>query len=63
MGFWGFGVDQDHVKFFADLMNKIECSKDQAAVIHAAKMFYQLYGNVFRSIAVSQLQALTPRAA
>lgn len=56
-------LDQDHVKFFADLMNKIECSKDQAAVIHAAKMFYQLYGNVFRSIAVSQLQALTPRAA
>ncbi|MFW2422445.1 MAG: TenA family transcriptional regulator [Porticoccaceae bacterium] len=47
-------LDQDHVKFFADIMNKIEKPDDQQAIIHAAKMFYQLYGNVFRSIEPKQ---------
>ena len=45
-------LDQDHVKFFEDLMNKIECPIEQACIIHAAKQFYRLYGNIFRSLTV-----------
>lgn len=56
-------LDQDHVKFFAELMNKIESAEDQAAIVHAAKMFYQLYGNVFRAIEPGQVSALRRSAA
>ena len=43
-------LDLEHMKFFETLMNKIDDSGDQAAIIHAAKMFYKLYGNIFCSI-------------
>ena len=43
-------LDQEHVKFFEDLMNRIEDRKEQALIIHAAKVFYQLYGNIFRML-------------
>lgn len=43
-------LDQEHVAFFAGLMDRIENPKDQSDIIHAAKRFYVLYGNVFRSI-------------
>ena len=43
-------LDQDHVKFFASLMDRITDPQEQALIIHAAKMFYQLYGNIFRAL-------------
>ena len=43
-------LDQDHVKFFEDLVNKIDDTADQEIIIHACRMFYQLYGNIFRSL-------------
>ncbi|MBL1433214.1 MAG: biliverdin-producing heme oxygenase [Gammaproteobacteria bacterium] len=43
-------LDQDHVKFFAGLMNKIEDPTEQTLIIHTAKMFYRLYGDIFRSL-------------
>lgn len=43
-------LDQDHVKFFKDLMNKITEEEDQRQIIHSCKMFYQLYGNIFRTL-------------
>jgi len=43
-------LDQDHVKFFESLMNKIEDKKEQDLIIHCAKMVYRLYGDVFRSV-------------
>ncbi|TNE76474.1 MAG: iron-containing redox enzyme family protein [Gammaproteobacteria bacterium] len=43
-------LDQEHVKFFENLMNRIESPEDQALIIHAAKMFYRLYGDIFRSL-------------
>jgi pyrroloquinoline quinone (PQQ) biosynthesis protein C len=46
-------LDQDHVKFFEGLMNRITDAKEQDLIIHAANMFYQLYGNVFRGIDAS----------
>jgi pyrroloquinoline quinone (PQQ) biosynthesis protein C len=43
-------LDIEHVKFFEDLMNRIESKKDQAQIIHSAKTFYKLYGDIFRSL-------------
>jgi long-chain acyl-CoA synthetase len=43
-------LDQDHVKFFEGLMNKIDDEREQALIIHACKMFYQLYGDIFRNL-------------
>jgi len=43
-------VDQGHIRFLEDLMNRIDDAADQAAVIHAARMFYRLYGDVFRAL-------------
>jgi len=44
-------LDQDHIRFFEDLMNRIEDPADQRLVIHCARMFYRLYGDIFRAIA------------
>ena len=46
-------LDLDHIKFFEDLMDRIEECADQQTVIHCAQMFYLLYGNIFRGIAAS----------
>jgi len=43
-------LDQDHVAFFENLMNKIDDKQDQDVIVHACRMFYQLYGNIFRSL-------------
>jgi pyrroloquinoline quinone (PQQ) biosynthesis protein C len=44
-------LDIGHVSFYESLMNQVTDAKDQAMVIHAAKMFYKLYGDVFRDVA------------
>jgi thiaminase len=43
-------LDQSHIQFFENLMNRITDPDDQKMVIHCANMFYQLYGNIFRAI-------------
>jgi pyrroloquinoline quinone (PQQ) biosynthesis protein C len=43
-------LDQEHMVFFAKLMNGMTDEKDKDDIIHAAKMFFTLYGNIFRSI-------------
>jgi hypothetical protein len=43
-------LDQSHIQFFADLMNRITDIEDQQTVIHCANIFYRLYGNIFRAI-------------
>ena len=43
-------LDIEHMGFYESLMNKVVDAVDQQAIIHAANMFYQLYGNIFRSI-------------
>jgi pyrroloquinoline quinone (PQQ) biosynthesis protein C len=49
-------LDQEHVKFFETLMNRIDDEKQQDAIIHAAKRFYVLYGNIFRALDQARLQ-------
>jgi long-chain acyl-CoA synthetase len=46
-------LDQHHIKFFQGLMDRIESEEDQECVLHCARMFYLLYGNIFRGIAAS----------
>lgn len=43
-------LDQDHVVFFQNLMNKIDDKDDQKIIIHACRIFYRLYGDIFRSL-------------
>jgi len=47
-------LDQSHVTLFASLMNRIEDPGEQELIIHSARMFYQLYGNVFRQLDPAQ---------
>lgn len=44
-------LDISHVSFYESLMNQVTKPEDQEIVIHAAKRFYQLYGDVFRDVA------------
>lgn len=43
-------LDIEHVGFYETLMNRLDDEDDRLAVIHAAKRFYRLYGDVFRSL-------------
>ncbi|OZG71028.1 biliverdin-producing heme oxygenase [Hahella sp. CCB-MM4] len=43
-------LDQEHIRFFENLMVRVSDENDQADIIHASKMFYELYGRVFRSL-------------
>jgi len=43
-------LDQEHVRFFAGLMDRLQDPDDQAAVTHAANLVYRLYGDIFRGL-------------
>lgn len=43
-------LDIEHTGFFERLMDRLDDPGDQAAVIHAARMFYRLYAGVFESL-------------
>lgn len=47
-------LDQDHVQFFEGLMNRIDDARAQHVIVHCARNFYRLYGDVFRSIDSAQ---------
>jgi pyrroloquinoline quinone (PQQ) biosynthesis protein C len=46
-------LDIEHMQHFESLMNRLEDAGDQAAVLHAAGMFYELYGNIFRALPIA----------
>jgi len=53
-------LDQEHVRFFAGLMDRLESPADRDAVTHVARAVYRLYGDVFRGLpraAVRQREA------
>ena len=37
-------------------MDRIDDAQDQAAIVHGARAFYRLYGDVFRSLPLPQLR-------
>lgn len=43
-------LDQAHTATFAQLMDRIADPADQAAIVHAARAFFRLYGDVFRGL-------------
>ena len=38
-------------------MDQIDDPHDQAAIVHAARAFFRLYGDVFRGLPLPQVQA------
>jgi len=51
-------LDIEHVKFFEDLMNKVEDPTDQELIVHCARNFYHLYSEVYNSVDCEQALAL-----
>jgi len=43
-------LDIEHVKFFESLMDRISDPAEQEQIIHSARMFFQLYANIFRTL-------------
>jgi heme oxygenase len=50
-------LDQQHTAHFELLMDQIEDPADQAAIVHAARAFFRLYGDVFRGLPLPQREA------
>jgi thiaminase len=46
-------LDISHMEFYAGLVNRLENEADQAFIIHTAKRFYKLYGDIFRALPLS----------
>jgi len=43
-------IDLEHIKFFEKLMDKITDKPEQDQIIHCAKAFYKLYGDIFYTL-------------
>lgn len=43
-------LDIEHIGFYERLMDRLDDPFDQSAVIHAARVFYRLYADVFASL-------------
>jgi hypothetical protein len=56
-------VDQNHVSFLGGLLDSLDQACDRDAVEHAARRFYGLYADVFRSLPADSSSARTPAAA
>lgn len=46
-------LDQEHLRFFAGLMDRVTAVEDQEAIVHAARVVYRLYGDMLRSLEVA----------
>ena len=47
-------LDLEHMRFFEDLMNRLDADEDREAVVHTARVVYRLYGEMFRSLPLTQ---------
>jgi pyrroloquinoline quinone (PQQ) biosynthesis protein C len=55
-------LDVGHTDFYAKLVNRIDDPADRATLIQSAKMFYKLYGDIFRELAQRFFPAITEKA-
>ena len=55
-------LDIEHAGFYEGLMNRLDDEDDRRAVIHAARRFYKLYGDIFRSLRDGRVAALAEAA-
>ena len=46
-------LDQEHTRHLADLLDKMT-PDDQAEVLRAARVFYKLYGDIFRALPIEE---------
>ena len=51
-------LDQQHIVFFENLMNRITDPGEQQIIIHNANVYYRLYGNMFRDLNATQVEQL-----
>lgn len=51
-------LDQEHVGFYEELVNRVDDDGDRRALIHAANRFYGLYGDIFRAIDAAGLHGV-----
>jgi pyrroloquinoline quinone (PQQ) biosynthesis protein C len=51
-------LDVEHTAHFTRLMDRIHDPRDQADILHAARAFFRLYGDIFRSLPMPQAQAV-----
>lgn len=56
-------LDVEHVKFFENLMNRVDDEADQQLILHCARNFYHLYADVYRSIDPEQARLLATESA
>ncbi|MGJ7555695.1 TenA family transcriptional regulator [Variovorax sp. RB3P1] len=56
-------LDQEHTAHFELLMDQIEDPRDQDDIVHAARAFFRLYGDVFRSLPLPNASAEAKAAA
>lgn len=47
-------LDLEHIRFFEDLMNRLDADEDREAVVHTARVVYRLYGDMFRSLPLAR---------
>jgi hypothetical protein len=43
-------LDVSHMEFYQSLVNRLEQPAHQRFVVHTAKVFYKLYGDIFRDL-------------
>lgn len=55
-------LDVGHMAFFAGLMNRLERAEDRNAVVHAARVFFHLYADIFRGLPLTEPSPATPGA-
>ena len=47
-------LDLEHVGFFRSMVNRLDSAADKAHIIHCTKVFFRLYGDIFRSLETVQ---------
>lgn len=56
-------LDVGHTDFYAGLVNRLTDKNEQKLLIHSAKVFYKLYGDIFRELGARFLPAVEQRLA
>ena len=47
-------LDLEHMRFFEELMNRLDTDEAREAVVHTARVVYRLYGDMFRSLPLAR---------
>lgn len=47
-------LDVGHTHFFESLVDRLDQERDRRVIVHAARMFYRLYAEVFRTLPVPE---------